>query len=145
MISRVRSYINSIITDVDSDFREWKDAFNRDNIPSNIYNKAYHFIYSVPAITKEQALLDYSVSGELNIHYKTDRYPQDDFDSAMNMAEEVGLAISNLPALYQFEISQDNPIYNAQVDSIDPTFPTSNDNRVIVTIQFTMNIKRAIC
>lgn len=145
MISRVRQYINSVIKDVDPKFQEWKDAFNVDNIPSNIYNKSYHFSYSVPTIAKEQALLDYEIAGELLIHYKTDRYPQDDFDSAMDTAEEIGIKVSSLSGIYDFESLRDNPIYNAQINSIEPSFPASNDNRVIVTIQFTMNIKRAIC
>lgn len=145
MISRVRTYIKNTIESIDPDFREWKDAFNNENIPSNIYDKSYHFIYSILTITREQSLVDYSVSGELNIFFKTDRSPQDDFDDAMDLAEQVGLKASNIADLYSFESGEDNPIYYANMDSIDSSFPTSNDNRVIVTIQFTFNIKRAIC
>jgi hypothetical protein len=147
MISIVRGYIKRQVLAIDPTQEEWLDAFNLDNIPSNIYNKAFHIFYEVPSITRGQGLFDYSINATLTLFYKADRNVQETFDSSMDIANSIALSLGNVNNIngYQIELDNENPIYGVEVSSITPTNPATNDNRVIISLGISLGIQQSIC
>jgi hypothetical protein len=147
MISQTRDYIRRQVLVIDPTQEEWEDAFNIDNIPSNIYNKAFHILYEVPTIVRGQGLYDFNVNATLTLFYKADRNVQETFDSAMDIANSIALSLGNVNNIeeYKIEKDSDNPIYGVEVTSIIPSNPVSNDNRVIVTLSISLGIQQSVC
>lgn len=147
MISSIRKYIKSQVSAVDSDFKEWKDVFNIENIPSNIYNKSYHLIYSINSTEKLQGIITYSIGVTLTLFYKADRTVQDNFDLAMDTANDISLRVCNIHNVYEFQEVEDldAAILDPNINSIIPSNPVSNDNRIIITMEFSFILNQSIC
>lgn len=147
MISTVRNYINSVIAGLNTDLQEWTDVFNAENIPNTLYEKRYFLNYQVSGIEKEQTTLDYTVNATVQIFKTADRRPKDEYDEIMNLGVSIGNAISNTDNLYSYRepLNEDNPIYNVALTSINSDFPTSNDNKIIVTLELSFNLKFPTC
>jgi len=147
MISFVRDYISTQIVSVDPRLEQWTDAFNIENIPSTIYDNAYHIFYSVPTMDKEQGLVDLSISSTITLFFKANRDVQTIFDTAMDTGNSVAIALMNVHNIQEYNTVNDlqNYIISVDVNSVLPTNPDSNDNRVIITLDADINIKQSIC
>lgn len=127
--SEIKDYFRARIDAVDGNFKEWKDGFNFDNIPSNIYNKAYHLSYG--GITGDVLGAEHQgvfVEFIVRFFFKGYRDVATNLDNGMDLCESVikevqeadsrlGLSIKNVKFLSM---------------SVDPSF-ASNDNLILVT------------
>jgi len=138
MISNVRDYIKARILAEDSDFKEWKDGFNRDNIPKSIFNKAFFISYSLPSNnTSGPSLSDDSVSVQAELFFKGFRSVQDALDDAMDVADNIYRRAPN-SANYTDNIKKIDGI------SIVPESLEGNDNAIIITINWNVRIIRCL-
>jgi len=137
MISDIRSFIKARILAEDADFKEWKDGFNRDNIPSTLFNKSFFISYSLPSnIKTDSSWTDDSVSASAELFFKGYINIQDALDSAMNTADNIYRRASN-------SVNYTNEIKKVDGVSIIPEPLISNDNSIIITI--TWNIRFIRC
>lgn len=134
MISEVRSFIRSRVLEEDSAFKEWKDGFNSENIPSSILNKSYHVLISNPSnIVTENCLVDDNISAEVKLYFKGGKNIQDALDNAMETAYNIKLRSSN-PSNYT------DVIKYVSVDSVIPDPLPTNDNSILITLNYTLRI-----
>lgn len=86
----IRPYFNARMLAVDPDFREWEDAFNVDNIPSTMFDKAWHLEFSPSTFGQaNQACLTFLVPVSLKVFLKGYRSPKDAVDKALSLAESI--------------------------------------------------------
>lgn len=138
----IKPYIEARMTAVDADYREWTDAFNIANIPSNILEKSWHLAFGTASpITLNQNCLSYSYPVVLNVFFKGYQTPSNAIDSgnlaAENILKEV-LANAN-----RLNISAVNA--GRVINILPGTFSLnpladSNDNIVRLELNFTFNI-----
>lgn len=130
MISDIRTFISTQILALYPDFREWKDAFNIENIPSTIFNKSFHIFYTIPNADKMQTTIMDSIDVTLKLFFKGERDTQIALDSAMDTAHLIRLNIISKSATPSGYLSIDN-------NSIEASPLESNDNKIVITLTFT--------
>lgn len=145
MFSKTRTYIKARLASIDSDFKEWKDAFNFSNIPNSNFNKSFHYSYSAPSIGEDSQSISYSLPGELKIFYKGFRDPQDALDAAMDEADTIVADIVSPRNVDDARSGEDYPITNVFINSIVPTPIDTNDNKIEITIGLTFALYRGKC
>lgn len=138
--SQVRTFFNQIIKD-SGPFREWKDAFNFENIPNNIIDRSYHLeIESIQSQAQNDATSDENMSVTLRVFFKGLREVQPQLDKAF---DECFVIKTNLIRRPNF-IGQAN-IKSVIFNSLAPSFPTSNDNLILMTFNFTVRLFYRAC
>lgn len=128
-LSDVKTYFRAQIASANPLLREWKDGFNINNIPSTIYDKAYHLSYG--QISGDELGAEHqgiSVNFVVRLFFKGFRDVSSGIDVAVDVAESVikqvqdpadrlGLEVKNVKFLDM---------------SIEESF-VSNDNLILVT------------
>ena len=135
MISEVRAFLVSRISEESTTLKEWKDFFNIDAIPSTKIGDYYHIAYSLSGdITTENQFAISSVPVNLTLHKRqigADTVVA--FDSLMDTAYNISLrAVSNT--------KRTDLIKRVVCTGITPEFLTGNDNTMRVTINFNFEI-----
>ena len=134
----VRTYLKSRLSDSDSSYKEHKDGFNRDNIPRTSFNKSYHIaINSVDNISNEGGYVESSVSTRVELFFKGFRNIQTAIDDSIDKANDVKLRASN-PANWT------STIKGVVCDSISAETLETNDNVVIMIMEFTITTAQAV-
>jgi len=144
-ISKVRTYFKNQIAIIDGDFKEWEDAFNIDNIPSSIRDKSYHIAYEIPTSEDFNTHLEDGISVTLNAFFKGYRTPAATLDVAMDLCNDIRIQSVKKESIESFRATDDNPIFGVISNSIIPTSITSNDNQVVITLEFTIRMAQTIC
>lgn len=113
-------------------FKEWKDAFNSDNVPGAILNKSYHILS--PTIVQQghnQAHLELVETIEITFFLKGYRLPADAVDDAHTEAQ--GL----LRRLLGHANRTQGNLKNVVLDTIDiEAYDENNDNLIKVVMRF---------
>lgn len=130
-LSLIRPYFR---THLDSlNYKEWKDAFNYDNIPSTIINRSYHI--DTPTGGRRGAYTNGSQPLEhdcvIRVFFKGYRYPATAIDDAMSAYDTI------LATVLDADNRLGAGIKNIYLNSctIKPYAP-SNDNLVLLEITF---------
>jgi len=144
-ISKVRDYTIQQVLGVDSDFKEWTDGFNSENIPSTLFNKAFHIFYTIPSIVDGQSYITNSVSLTLKLFFKGYRDPAEAIDTAMDTASDIVAAMKSIHNVQLYRSTDDLPIQNVVPLSQIAEPLENNDNNVIITMEFDMNIIQTTC
>ncbi len=135
-LSQVRTYFQTIIAAVDSDYREWVDAFNVENIPSSVFNKSRH--YEIDQVSSgplnDRAIVD-DMSVNIRLFYSGFR----------DVATALATAIDGAHNFRTSAVSPSNAmsgtnIKNVVCNSIRPEPLESNDNKIKVTMNFTVEL-----
>ncbi len=134
MISDVRTYLKAQLIATNSDFREWRDGFNRDNIPKSVFNKSFFISYSNSSnnLTSGQ-MVDDNISATVELFFKGFRDPQEAIDVAMDLAHLFKLRASD-PCNFT------SGIKHVVGNSITPEPVVSNDNSIIITLDFSLRM-----
>lgn len=138
MLSDIRDHIKTQMQTVNSDYKEWTDALNFENIPSPILESRYYMVYSLGAITPAQLTEIYSINIELKLFSKGQRDTVAEYDSLMDRAEIAKNQIVNYG-----NIGDDYVGIDATSLVIEP-IATSNDNKMIATINFVATKRNCI-
>jgi hypothetical protein len=140
--TRLRPYFIECLALVDSDFREWEDAFNIENIPSTVIDKAFHLDFGpASADPQNQTCLPYRWPVSLQIFFKGYSTPKDAVDTALSTSEAIlKECLKHSKRLTDSEVSGAR-IVNVKSTStaIDP-LDVSNDNVVKLTMDFEVTI-----
>lgn len=140
MISDVRSYCNDRVIQVDSDFRQWADAFNKENIPSNILDKSFFIEYDVAGTVPLDTYVEDTISVTLSLFFKGYSNPQAALDNAIDTAEKMRENIIGIVNI------RDSSFLTVEPSSITPLpVDTSNDNSIVIEMVFIFKYISAIC
>ena len=123
-------------------YKEWKDGFNRDNIPSTELDNAYFMSYSISAIDSGIVSED-SIAVTLELFSKGFRDPQTAIDTAMEKANELRLSLCSFTKIAEF--ADVNLLGVVFVSQVPEQLSSSNDNSIKVELQFNVRLKQIIC
>lgn len=131
-LSEIRPYFRSHMDALN--FKEHKDAFNYENIPSTIINKSYHLDTGTGGRKGEYTNQSQDIEHDcvVRVFFKGYRYPALAIDEAMTSYDTILARV--LSAENRLQVGIKN-IYLNDV-SIKP-YQASNDNLVLLEITFT--------
>jgi len=140
MISDVRSYFDAVLKA--ENLKEHDDAFAVDNIARVNFNNSYHVIYTIPAVTEanDTMYIDQQ-SWTIQLGFKGFRKPQDALDNAMDISHTIRENLMLPSSITAFNAGKDYPILKISNNSIVAEPVESNDNSIVVTLEF--NLQRA--
>lgn len=135
-LSQVRDYFRARILEVDTDFKEHRDGFNRDNVPRAAFNKGFHVLPGTLVSDATDMLhLDDNLSVSVQLFFKGFRDVQSAMDEALDKAHDIRLqAIKHAKAM----VGQN--IKNVICNSIGAEPLDSNDNAILVTLEFSVRL-----
>ena len=139
-LSKVRAYISERILNQDPSFKEWKDGFNFENIPRNIFDKSYHMEYQVPSIERGNTYNTHTVLVTLKMFYKGYRDPQASLDTAMDLSNLIGISIQDIAAMAAFRATDNFSIQEIRLNSQIAEPLEDNDNAMIITTEIELDI-----
>ena len=132
--STLKPYFQSRMEAVDTELREWEDAFNVDNIPSTILDKSWHITFSPASYNTGGAhtCLSFECPITLRVFFKGYRNPREAVDMALIFADAI-LKECTKPVQRLNQPSIKNVLPN-NVDIRE--LSDSNDNAAILEISF---------
>jgi hypothetical protein len=145
IISKVRDYFRAQILAIDSDFYEWDNPFDSDNIPETLADKAYFLKYSIDSVTEQSDIIEQNVSVDIEFFYKTYNSRVETYDNAMNQVNAIMLKAILVQTIETFHSTDDNPIFRVEFNSQVPTQLDSNDNQLKISLSFTCGINLGKC
>ena len=136
-LSQVRTYLKQRIAIVEPDLKEWRDAFNLENIPNTLLDTYYHIGYGLDSSSPQaDKFIEDSFSVTVTIFKRGGVNIVDAVDSLMDTAHCI-----RMECIKQWEVSQTDNIKSVESVSIEPTeINASNDNIVQVQINFNVRL-----
>lgn len=146
-LSQVRGYIKSRVETVDTDFREWKDAFNIENIPNNLIDLFYHIdIGTITSTPASDVTVEDSVPATLRIFKRatTNTSAVEVKDEILDKAHCLRIDIINPRNFEDYKAANSGDIAAVETLSITPTtVDETNDNLILVEIE--LNVRLIFC
>lgn len=139
-MDKFKNYYTDILDS--AGFKEWEDGFNFENIPRNIFDKAYHITWSIAGVETSGQILENQVDTEVRVFFKGFRDPSSAIDQAM--AEAVALRQSILSPVNIASFTEEVILGITSVSIIPEPVP-SNDNSFIVVMSFNTRVNEIIC
>jgi len=137
--SQVRTYVRSRVFATCPELKEWKDAFNFQNIPNDVINTYYHIEYGPVSTLKDDATLEDSMTLTVRVFKKAYGETSDEMDSIMDKALCMRQAI-----ISKVDVAQTDNIREIEGSLITPlAFDDSNDNIIQVDLEF--NVRLYFC
>jgi hypothetical protein len=137
--STLRTYFEERMATVDSELKEWEDAFNIENIPSSVLDKSWHIDFA-PFSYKTggaQTCLSFECPVTLNVFFKGYRNPKEAIDTALIFADAIIKECTKpVQRLNQPKIKNVLPSL-VSVRELD----TTNDNAAILEVQFNCEVR----
>lgn len=133
----LRPYIQSRLRVVDPDLTEWEDAFNIENIPASILDKAWHLTFGAFLyVGTAHNCFAYQCPITLRLFLKGYRTPQLGVDSALFFSESITKEVCK----------PSQRLTQAKIKNVLPTsinireLAQDNDNTVILEMGFNFNV-----
>jgi len=141
MISGVRTYLSARVLEIDSDFREWDDGFNKENIPSTLLNKSFFIEYEISGVdNSENTFLTDTISTKITLFYKGFRDVKTALDTSMDLTDNIRI---NILSKAKIGLTSYLNITNSSV--VASPIDESNDNSIAVEMNFDFIETKAIC
>lgn len=140
-ISKVRSYFNAKFLETDTGFRnkEWKDAFNIDNIPATLIDMGYHIQPGeLISTVKNDHTVEDDLNTEINIWFRGYRDVQEKLDESYDIVNEFRLRCLHHENFYDNTFPQLADVN--LTTSIEPTFIETNDNTINYKLSFNVKL-----
>lgn len=137
--STIRTYFEERMATVDSELKEWEDAFNIDNIPSSILDKSWHIQFNPFSYNTGGAhtCLSFTCPVTLNVFFKGYRNPKEAIDTALIFADAI-IKECTKPVLRLNQPKIKNVLPSlVSVRELD----TTNDNAAVLELQFNCEVK----
>lgn len=130
-LTAVRSYFRTRLDALS--FKEWKDGFNYENIPSNILDKSYHIMSgSVSGLSNNQTAQEVEQSVTIRVFFKGYRDPATGIDNAVTDAETI------IKSCVKASNRLTGLLKNVKFNSMGISeIAISNDNAIMIEIEFT--------
>lgn len=131
IIKPVKDYIRQTVNGFG--YKEWKDAFNFENIPGNMFDNAYHIEVQIPSITLGQQWYENDMAITLRFFKKGGRAVMETLEEVMEDVNCIKIELSKLP-LY-VDVAQ-----SISATSLVTAPLTSNDNQMIIELSLTCRV-----
>lgn len=140
--TRLRPYFNECLALADSEFHEWEDAFNLENIPSTILDKAYHLDFGpATADAQNQTCLPYNWPVTISFFLKGYRSPKDAVDTALIKSEAIlKECLRHSKRLTDLAVNNSRIVNVKSASTRIEPLDQSNDNVVKVTMDFSVTV-----
>ena len=133
----LKPYFQDRMATVDPELKEWEDAFNIENIPSNILDKSWHIAVGSANYTgTAHTCVHFSCPITLSVFFKGYRVPKEAVDSALVMAD----------AIVKECVKPLNRLNQANIKNVLPSLVNvrelgqSNDNVAVLEISFSCEV-----
>lgn len=145
ILSKVRSYINANIAEIDSDMVEWDSPFNSDNIPETLADRAYFIKYDVTSTAENNAWIDDSITAEVKFFFKAFNSEIEAYDEAMDKVNSIRINCISLESIEAYKSLDDNPIN--KVFSLSQTGENlqGNERQIIITMRLEIGLTQGVC
>lgn len=137
---KFKKYFQDIFTA--NGMKEWDDAFNKDNIPSNILNKSYFMSYGINTVDNSVPLED-NINISIDCFFKGYRNPKEALDNAMELCNSIRLEILSRESIASF--IEVNILTIDSVSQISEPLNSSNDNSILVNLEFNLRFLQINC
>ncbi len=135
--SHLKPYFQTMLATVDSELKEWEDAFNIENIPAGILDKSWHIDFGTFSyVGTAHTCLSFNCPVTLQVALKGYKEPKGAIDTALILAD----------AIITECMKPVNRLNQPKIKNVLPGFvntraqANSNDNNVILEIQFNCNV-----
>lgn len=134
-LSQARTYIKNQIALHDSSLKEWKDTFNRDNVPSSMVDNHYHISFGSLTSAQRENYVEDNWTTVVTIWKRGFTNPVNAFDAIMDTANCIRMSI------IQPEADTLENILSVESVSIEPEpIDDTNDNIIMVSLEFNMRL-----
>lgn len=140
MISGIREYIDDRVKEIDSDFSEWEDGFNMENIPSTLMDKSFFVEYGISSVADDKTLIIDTIEVTLRLFFKGFRNVKDALDNSMDLADNIRINI-----LGKGNIANSDYLTAQNTGMVASQINESNDNSLVVEMTFNFEQPKAIC
>lgn len=131
-ITAIKPYFRERLESLD--YREWRDGFNFENIPSNLLDKSFHvYIPLGNGVSLNQQARELTANVELRLFFKGYRDISEGIDRAIEGIEDVIVEVEKS----ENRLAQTFKNVLLQGFFINP-LNVSNDNSILVEMQFTV-------
>lgn len=135
-LSQVRQYFRDRLNAVDSSFKEHEDGFNRENIPSTLLNKSFFIdLGDVSSQPLSDLHIQDLMATQVFLHFKGYNNIQSKIDEAYDLAHTF-----RIECIKPINAMTGTNIKNVVCDNINVDHIETNDNTVIVTLDFTVRL-----
>ena len=134
-LTLVRSYFRTRMNSLN--YKEWKDGFNIENIPSSLLNGSYHILcgsIDVNETGPKHISFDYPII--LRLFLKGFRKPADAIDSGIEKGENIIKDIVSVTNRTSISCIKNVLCNNIEIIELSDT----NDNSIIVEMNYTIKI-----
>lgn len=138
-VSQVRTYFDSVISTVDSSFKEWATRFDEDNIPRNRVAKAYFVDYGDLTSDVQNGYVSDSLTVTVQLFFKAIRDVAGNKDASYDIAH----------AIKQEAIKHSRATIGENIKNVTPTSITQrligeDDSSLVYDLEFTIEMLFAI-
>lgn len=132
----VRTFLESRLIEVDSDFEVHDDAFSFENIGNNDFNKRYHIFYgNVATSVDNQHTTNDVVNATVSLFFRGYRNATESLDESMDIANSYRLNCLKIAPLRDQQFIKRVVCSSIQAEPLD-----TNDNSIKITLQFSINV-----
>jgi hypothetical protein len=132
----VRTFLSDRLLEVDSDFQSHNDAFALDNVGADNFDKRFHIFYgNVTTSVSNQNTTQDVVQATVTLYFNGDRYDSEAIDEAMDIANQY-----RINCLRPSYLKTQTFIKRVVCNSINAAPLDSNDNAILVTLQYSINM-----
>lgn len=143
-LSKIRDYITSSITTVNSDLRNL-NTIKEEEVAETIADKSYSMTYNLTGSELGQAYVTDSVDFEVIFYFKAFRDGVNVYDTSMDLVNDIRLQILSLTNIYSQVAVDDSPIKSVTSSSITGELVDSNDKQIKITLPLEFLIYQTIC
>lgn len=135
--SETRTFIRGRVASVYPDLKEWKDSFNKENIPSTSINTMYHISYeSISSINQNGGYIEDDFNVIVTIFKKAYNETTDEMDAILDKALCIRQALIN-----HREANTTNFIKGVNANTVDINpIQADNDNTIQIELEFTIRM-----
>lgn len=139
-LSQVRTYINQRVQSVNSDYVEWTDALNVDNIPNTLIDTRYHVLLGDVSVTHNDNIVDEAMAATVTVFRRAYNDTTGGKDALLDIGNCILLAMVDPREVESFGGDiKDVEGVSVTSEELDVT----NDN--IIKVEITLNFRLVFC
>ena len=144
ILSKVRSYIESKIKEVDRSFKAVDTPFDID-VAENNADKSYYIKYNVVSTEQLNTHVKDSIDAEVTFSFKAFRDNTNKYDDVMNLVNTIRMKCINITEIQEYSDVDQNKIMSClSVSQIGEQLP-NNNKQIIITLSLEFSVNQSIC
>jgi len=145
ILSKVRDYVKTQISAIDSNLVEWGSPFDSSNIPETLADRAYFIKYDVASTSESQTTISDRIDVEVQFFFKGFRDELNEYDDAMDKVNTIRIKCISISSIEAFKSTDENPIYEVISTSQLGEMLSSNERQIIITLNLVIGLNQVYC